>query len=136
MRCISSDITVMFRGRPRVTSTAGREGAAEPEPSVVDVLGEAEPNGRAIVPRIQRSAQGQVDLCLHSEDVQYFVSVFLALACETKCRQSTEGGDVPPSATTPLPITAINVGQATDDENFVMRRRGRVDYIRPTAGIS
>lgn len=65
-------------------------------PFVVDVLGE-QPNGRAIALRIQRSEEGPVDLCLRSEDVQYFVSLIL-------------GG----------PVTAINVGQTTDDENFVM----------------
>jgi hypothetical protein len=36
------------------------QGAAQRVPSVVDVLGEAEPNGTAIVPRIQRSPQSQV----------------------------------------------------------------------------
>jgi hypothetical protein len=94
----------------------------EPEaaPFVVDVLGEVEPNGRAIALRIQRSEQGPVDLCLRSEDVQYFVSLILALAHEAKRRQPAGDIETPPSAAIPLPITAINVGQTTDDESFVM----------------
>jgi hypothetical protein len=111
---------------PRVTSTAGRVSAADPVPFVVDTLGEVEPNERAITLRIQRSAQGPVDLCLRSADVQYFVSVILALACEAKHRQPSRHVDAPPSATIPLPITAIDVGQTTDDENFVMVEVGVV----------
>jgi hypothetical protein len=103
-----------------VPFTAGRESADEPAPFVVDVLGDVEPNGRAIVLRIQRSEQGEVDLRLRSEDVQYFVSLILALAHEAKRRQPSGHADAPPSATIPLPITAINVGQTTDDESFVM----------------
>jgi hypothetical protein len=110
---------------PRVTfeaepATANRERAVEPAPFVIDVVGEVEPNGRAIGLRIQRSEQGPVDLCLRSEDVQYFVSLILALAHEAKRRQPAGTDDAPPSATIPLPITAINVGQTTDDEGFVM----------------
>jgi hypothetical protein len=93
-----------------------REGA----PFVVDVLGEVEPNGRAIALRIQRSEQGPVDLCLRSEDVQHFVSLILALAHEAKRRQPAVNVETPPSAAIPLPITAINIGQTTDDESFVM----------------
>jgi hypothetical protein len=93
-----------------------REGA----PFVVDVLGEVEPNGRAIALRIQRSEQGPVDLCLRSEDVQHFVSLILALAHEAKRRQPAGNIETPPSAAIPLPITAINIGQTTDDESFVM----------------
>jgi hypothetical protein len=70
--------------------------------------------------RIQRSEQGPVDLALRSEDVQYFVSLILALAHEAKRRQPAGQPDAPPSAAIPLPITAINVGQTTDDESFVM----------------
>jgi hypothetical protein len=97
-----------------------REREAPNPPFVVDVLGEVEPNGRAIALRIQRSEQGPVDLCLRSEDVQYFVSLILALAHEAKRRQPAGNVDTPPSAAIPLPITAINVGQTTDDESFVM----------------
>jgi hypothetical protein len=109
---------------PRVTfeaesATVGRERAAEPAPFVIDVVGEVEPNGRAIALRIQRSEQGPVDLCLRSEDVQYFVSLILALAHEAKRRQPAGNADTPPSAAIPLPITAINVGQTTDDQSFV-----------------
>src|SRR5271170_1588846 len=105
---------------PQPAATIQHETAAEPAPFVVDVLGEVEPAGRAIALRIQRSEQGPVDLCLRSEDVQYFVSLILALAHEAKRRQPSGQPDAPPSAAIPLPITAINVGQTTDDESFVM----------------
>jgi hypothetical protein len=108
---------VTFEAEP---ATVGRETAAEPAPFVVDVLGEVEPSGRAIALRIERSEQGPVDLCFRSEDVQYFVSLILALAHEAKRRQPSGSIDTPPSATIPLPITAINVDQTTDDESFVM----------------
>jgi hypothetical protein len=97
-----------------------RERERASAPFVVDVLGEVEPSGRAIALRIQRSEQGPVDLCLRSEDVQYFVSLVLALAHEAKRRRPAGSIDPPPSATIPLPLTAINVGQTTDDESFVM----------------
>jgi hypothetical protein len=99
-------------------ATVDRE--REAAPFVVDVLGEVEPNGRAIALRIQRSEQGPVDLCLRSEDVQHFVSLILALAHEAKRRQPAGNIETPPSAAIPLPITAINIGQTTDDESFVM----------------
>jgi hypothetical protein len=99
-------------------ATVDRE--REAAPFVVDVLGEVEPNGRAIALRIQRSEQGPVDLCLRSEDVQHFVSLILALAHEAKRRQPAGDIETPPSAAIPLPITAINIGQTTDDESFVM----------------
>ena len=99
-------------------ATVDRE--REAAPFVVDVLGEVEPNGRAIALRIQRSEHGPVDLCLRSEDVQHFVSLILALAHEAKRRQPAGDIETPPSAAIPLPITAINIGQTTDDESFVM----------------
>jgi hypothetical protein len=99
-------------------ATVDRE--REAAPFVVDVLGEVEPYGRAIALRIQRSEQGPVDLCLRSEDVQHFVSLILALAHEAKRRQPAGNIETPPSAAIPLPITAINIGQTTDDESFVM----------------
>jgi hypothetical protein len=112
---------VTFGPQPAATAaTIQPEGAPEPAPFVVDVLGEVEPSGRAIALRIQRSEQGPVDLALRSEDVQYFVSLILALAHEAKRRQPAGSIDPPPSAAIPLPITAINVGQTTDDESFVM----------------
>jgi hypothetical protein len=101
-------------------ATIDREREPSNPPFVVDVLGEVEPNGRAIALRIQRSEQGPIDLCLRSEDVQYFVSLILALAHEAKRRQPAGDDDRPPSATIPLPVTAINVGQTTDDNSFMM----------------
>ena len=61
-----------------------------------------------------------MDLCLRSEDVQYFVSLILALSHEAKRLQPASDLDVPPTAAVPLPITALNVGQTTDDEWFLM----------------
>jgi hypothetical protein len=105
---------------PQPAAAIQHETAAEPAPFVVDVIGEVEPSGRAIALRIQRSKQGPIELALRSEDVQYFVSLILALAHEAKRRQPSGQPDAPPSAAIPLPITAINVGQTTDDESFVM----------------
>jgi hypothetical protein len=112
---------VTFGPQPAATAaTIQPESAPEPAPFVADVLGGVEPSGRAIALRIQRSEQGPVDLALRSEDVQYFVSLILALAHEAKRRQPAGSIDAPPSAAIPLPLTAINVGQTTDDESFVM----------------
>ncbi|MBV9968525.1 MAG: hypothetical protein JO228_00960 [Xanthobacteraceae bacterium] len=118
---------------PHPAATARHEEGAEPAPFVVDVVGEVEPSGRAIALRIQRSEHGPVDLCLRSEDVQYFVSLVLALAHEAKRRQPAGDDDRPPSAAIPLPISAINVGQTTDDESFVMLDVGVVSL---TFGVS
>src|ERR1700733_1890468 len=87
---------------------------------VIDVFGEVAPSGRAIGLRIQRSERGPVDLCLRSEDVQYFISLILALSHEAKRLQPAPEFDVPPREAVPLPITAINVGQTNDDESFLM----------------
>lgn len=105
---------------PQPAAAIQHETAADPAPFVVDVLGEVEPSGRAIALRIQRSEQGPVGLFLRSEDVQYFVSLILALAHEAKRRQPAGSIDPPPTTTIPLPLTTINVGQTTDDESFVM----------------
>jgi hypothetical protein len=109
---------VTFEAQP--TAAIQHDRAAEPAPFVVDVVGEVEPSGKAIALRIQRSEQGPVDLALRSEDLQYFVSLILALAHEAKRRQPAGDDGRPPSAAIPLPITAINVGQTTDDNSFVM----------------
>jgi hypothetical protein len=110
---------------PRVTfepqaAAVDREREAPNLPFVTNVLGEVEPGGRAIALRIERSEQGPVDLALRSEDVQYFVSLILALAHEAKRLQPAGDDDRPPSAAIPLPVTAINIGQTTDDNSFVM----------------
>jgi hypothetical protein len=65
-----------------------------------------------------------VDLCLRSEDVQYFISLILALSHEARRLQSTPELDVPPNAAIPLPITAINVGRTSDDQGFLMVEAG------------
>jgi hypothetical protein len=99
---------------------------------VIDVFGEVAPNGKAIGLRIQRSEQGPVDLCLRSEDVQYFVSLILALSHEAKRLQPAPEFEVLPSAAIPLPITAINVGQTSDDQPFLMLDVG---FVSLTFGV-
>jgi hypothetical protein len=49
-------------------------------PFVLDVLGEVALNGEAVGLRIQRSAQGPVDLCLRIDDVQHLIGILLALS--------------------------------------------------------
>jgi hypothetical protein len=83
-------------------------------PFVVDVIGEVAPNGKAIGLCIQRNEQGPVDLCLRSEDVQYFVGLFLALSHEARRLQSTPDLDAPPGAAIPQPINAVNVGRTSN----------------------
>src|SRR5580658_10894143 len=80
-------------------------------PFVIDVVGEVAPNGEAIALRIQRSTQGQVDLCLRTEDVQNLISILLALSCEAKRLQPPPQFEGPPGRAIPLPVSAINVGQ-------------------------
>jgi hypothetical protein len=75
-------------------------------PFVIDVVGEVAPNGEAIALRIQRSAQGQVDLCLRTEDVQNLISVLLALSCEAKRLQPPPQFEGPPGRAIPLPVSA------------------------------
>jgi len=83
---------------------------ARDPPFVIDVLGEVAPNGKAIGLRIQRSEQGPVDLCLRIQDVQYMVSIMLALSCEAMRLQGPQEPQAPPSGAVPLPLSAINVG--------------------------
>jgi hypothetical protein len=101
-------------------AAAGENEATSSPPFVIDVHGKVAPNGKAIGLRIQRSEQGPVDLCLRSEDVQYFISLILALSHESRRLQLTPELEVPPNAAIPLPITAINVGRTSDDQGFLM----------------
>jgi hypothetical protein len=98
-------------------------------PFVIDVLGEVALNGEAIGLRIQRSAQGPVDLCLRTEDVQHLVGILLALSCEAKRLQPPPEFDVPPSNAIPLPLSAINVGQTDDDQTFLMLEVGTASLM-------
>jgi hypothetical protein len=93
-------------------------------PFVIDVQGEVAPNGEAIGLRIQRSAQGPIDLCLRIQDVQYLVGIMLALGCEAKRLQGTEEPESPPNSAIPLPLSAINIGQDDDDQTFLMLEVG------------
>jgi hypothetical protein len=102
--------------------------AANP-PFVIDVLGEVAPNGEAIGLRIQRSAQGPVDLCLRIEDVQHLVGILLALSCEAKRLQPPPQFDTPPGQAIPLPLSAINVGQTDDDQTFLMLEVGTASLM-------
>lgn len=93
-------------------------------PFVVDVVGEVAPNGKAIGLRIQRSAQGPIDLCLRIQDVQYMVSIMLALGCEAKRLQGIPETEPPPKGAIPLPLSAINIGQDDDNQTFLMLEVG------------
>jgi hypothetical protein len=98
-------------------------------PFVIDVDGEVAPNGEAIALRIQRSAQGQVDLCLRIEDVQNLISILLALSCEAKRLQPPPQFEGPPGRAIPLPVSAINVGQTEDDQPFLLLEVGTASLM-------
>jgi len=93
-------------------------------PFVTEVSGEVAPDGKAIGLRIQRSEQGPVDLCLRIQDVQYMVSIMLALGCEAKRMQGPQEPEVPPDGAIPLPLSAINVGQDDHNQTFLMLEVG------------
>ena len=93
-------------------------------PFVIDVVGEVAPDGKAIGLRIQRSAQGPIDLCLRIKDIQFLVGVMLALGCEAKRLQGTEEPEPPPNGAIPLPLSAINIGQDDDNQTFLMLEVG------------
>jgi hypothetical protein len=98
-------------------------------PFVLDVLGEVAQNGEAVGLRIQRSAQGAVDLCLRIDDVQHLIGILLALSCEAKRRQPQVAIDAPPPAAIPLPVSAINVGQTDDGQTFLMLEVGTASLM-------
>ena len=98
-------------------------------PFVLDVLGEVALNGEAVGLRIQRSAQGPVDLCLRIDDVQHLIGILLALSCEAKRRQPPTEIDAPPPAAIPLPVSAINVGQSDDGQTFLMLEVGTTSLM-------
>jgi hypothetical protein len=104
------------------------EAASDP-PFVTDVLGEVASKGEAVGLRIQRSAQGPVDLCLRIGDVQHLVGILLALACEAKRLQPPPASDGPPNNAIPLPLSAINVGQTDDDQTFLMLEVGTASLM-------
>ncbi len=93
-------------------------------PFVTDVLGEVAPNGEAIGLRIQRSAQGPIDLYLRIQDLQYMVSLMLALGCEAKRRQGMQEPELLPNGAIPLPLSAINIGLDDDNKTFLMLEVG------------
>ena len=102
---------------------------ADAPPFVLDVLGEVALNGEAVGLRIQRSAQGPVDLCLRIDDVQHLIGILLALSCEAKRRQPPTEIDAPPPAAIPLPVSAINVGQSDDGQTFLMLEVGTASLM-------
>jgi hypothetical protein len=108
---------------------ARQAGVTSDPPFVLDVLGEVAADGQAIGLRIQRSAQGPVDLCLRIGDVQHLVGILLALSCEAKRLQPPPAFDGPPSSAVPLPVSAINVGQADDDQTFLMLEVGTASLM-------
>ncbi len=98
-------------------------------PFVIDVIGEVAANGEAIGLRIQRSAQGPVDLCLRIDDVQHMIGILLALSCEAKRVQPRSDFDAPPRQAIPLPLSAINVGQDDHDQTFLMLEVGTTSLM-------
>jgi hypothetical protein len=98
-------------------------------PFVLDVLGEVAQDGEAVGLRIQRSAQGAVDLCLRIDDVQHLIGILLALSCEAKRRHPSVAIDGPPPAAIPLPVSAINVGQTEDGQTFLMLEVGTASLM-------
>jgi hypothetical protein len=102
---------------------------ANDPPYVLDVLGEVAANGEAVGLRIQRSAQGPVDLCLRIADVQHLIGILLALSCEAKRRHPPAEFDAPPGAAIPLPVSAINVGRTDDDQTFLMLEVGTASLM-------
>ncbi len=106
------------------TETQGREDAQGSPPFVVHVDGEVAANGEAIALRIVRTDEVPVTICLRTEDVQYLVSVLLALNGEARRLQPQLGTSRPPRGAIPLPLEAINVGQNDDDETFLMLETG------------
>jgi hypothetical protein len=103
--------------------------AASNPPFVTDVLGEVAPQGEAVGLRIQRSAQGPVDLCLRIADVRHLVGILLALSCEAKRLQPPPTFEGPPNNAIPLPISAINVGQTDEDQTFLMLEVGTASLM-------
>jgi hypothetical protein len=93
-------------------------------PFVIEVVGEVAPNGKAIGLRIQRSTQGPIDLCLRIQDIQYMVSIMLALGCEAKRLQGIQEPEPPPNGAIPLPLSAINIGLDDDNKTFLMLEIG------------
>jgi len=93
-------------------------------PFVTEVLGEVAPNGEAIGLRIQRSAQGPIDLYLRIQDLQYMVSLMLALGCEAKRLQGMQEPELLPNGAIPLPLSAINIGLDDDNKTFLMLEVG------------
>jgi hypothetical protein len=91
---------------------------------VTHVDGEVAPDGKAIGLRIVRSGQVAVDLCLRCEDVQYMVSILLALSCEARRLRPATESDVPPSGAIPLPLSAINIGQDDQNQTYLMLEVG------------
>jgi hypothetical protein len=106
------------------TEAQGREDAQDSPPFVVHVNGEVAANGAAIALRIVRTDEVPVTICLRTEDVQYLVSILLALNGEARRLQPQLGASRPPSGAIPLPLEAINVGQNDNDETFLMLETG------------
>jgi Thioredoxin like C-terminal domain len=101
---------VTIESRSDLAAVDRRTQVRDDPPFVSDVFGEVAPDGRAIGLRIQRSGRDPVALCLHGEDLQYFVGLILALSHEARRLHPVPEIDAPRSAAIPLPVTAINVG--------------------------
>ena len=104
--------------------TTGKTQEVREPPFIVDVYGEVAPNGKAIGLRIQRSNQEPVELCLRTKDVQFMVSIMLALGCEAKRVQGPQEPEAPPNGAVPLPLSAINIGQDEENQTLLMHEDG------------
>jgi len=89
---------------------------------VVHVDGEVAADGSAIALHIVRGGEAPVDICLCAEDVQYLVSILLALSCEAKRLRPDDV--TPPKGAIPLPLGAISVGQDDLNQTFLMLEVG------------
>jgi len=104
-------------------TTENTQEVREP-PFVTDVYGEVAPNGKAVGLRIQRTDQEPVDLCLRTQDVQFMVSIMLALGCEAMRVRGSQEPEAPPNGAVPLPLSAINIGQDDQNQTFLMLEVG------------
>jgi hypothetical protein len=105
-------------------SESGAPAAHAEPPFVLHVDGEVADDGKAIALRIVRSGQEPVDVHLRTEDVQYMVSILLALSCEAHRRRPSDKIDGPPNGAIPLTMNAINVGLDDHDQAFLLLETG------------
>ena len=65
-----------------------------------------------------------MDICLRTDNVEYVVSILLALSCEARRLRPIQETDAPPRKAIPLSLSAINIGQDDHDQTFMMVETG------------